>query len=293
MSLGHATAARATRRAAIFRSVPRLLLAAAALAGAAAVAAQGRGGFGGGAGAAGNLRQEIPQNPAGFILCRLMYTTSMNAAEQSGSGWSIETPRAEENFMTRLSQFTTTKINRWSDGEPGFAVLRADNPDIYKCPFVMLASPGSVGFSDSEVTSLRDYLLKGGFVWADDFWGEASWQHWSREIKRVLPEYEIVDLTPAHPLFSTFYQVTRLPQVPSKRRWNRPGDPTSEFGAATAEVHFRAIFDEKGRLLVFMTHNTDIADSFEREGDSVEYMETFSPAGYAVGMNLAVWVMSH
>jgi hypothetical protein len=291
MSLGHPAAARATRRAAFFRSIPRLLLAAAALIGAAAVAAQGRGGFGGGFGEAGNLRQEIKQNPAGFILCRLMYTAT--GTDQSGSGWSIETPRAEQNFMTRLSQFTTTKINRWSDGEPGFAVLRADNPDLYKCPFVMLASPGSVGFSEPEVTMLRDYLLKGGFVWADDFWGEASWQHWSREIKRVLPEYEIVDLTPAHPLFSTFYQVTRLPQVPSKRRWNRPGDPTSEFGAATAEVHFRAIFDEKGRLLVFMTHNTDIADSFEREGDSVEYMETFSPAGYAVGMNLAVWVMSH
>jgi hypothetical protein len=287
MSHGHPLAARAARRAAIFRSIPRLLLVAAALVGAAVVAAQGRGGFG----VPGDLRQDIPQNPAGFILCRLMYTTVAN--DNSGSGWSIETPRAEQNFMTRLSQFTTTKINRWNDGEPGFAVLRADNPDIYKCPFVMLASPGSVGFSESEVTMLRDYLLKGGFVWADDFWGEPSWEHWSREIKRILPEYEIVDLTPEHPLFSTFYQVTRLPQVPSKRRWNRPGDPTSEFGAATATPHFRAIFDEHGRLLVFMTHNTDIADSFEREGDSVEYMETFSPAGYAVGMNLAVWVMSH
>src|SRR5215218_9493553 len=136
MSLGHPAAARATRRAAIFRSIPRLLLATGALVGAAAVAAQGRGGFGGGFGDATNLRQEITENPAGFILCRLMYTTTAN--DPSGSGWSIETPRAEQNFMTRLSQFTTTHINRWSNGEPGFAVLRADNPDLFKCPFVMM-----------------------------------------------------------------------------------------------------------------------------------------------------------
>lgn len=288
MSLGHPAPGSSARRLALVRSVPRLLLVGCTLVGAAVVAAQGRGGFGR---VDASLKQEITQNPAGFILCRLMYTAVAN--DNSGSGWSIETPRAEQNFMTRLSQFTTTRINRWSNGEPGFAILRADNPDLYKCPFVMLASAGSVGFSDSEATMLRDYLLKGGFVWADDFWGEPAWEHWSREIGRILPEYEIVDLTPAHPLFSTFYQVTRLPQIPSKRRWNRPGDPTSEFGAATATPHFRAIFAENGRLLVFMSHNTDIADSFEREGDSVEYMETFSPAGYAVGMNLAVWVMSH
>ena len=274
--------------AAIFRSLPRAAAVVVTLVGAVTLAAQGRGGFGGGG---GYYHTDIPGNPRGFILCRLQYNTV--ASDESGSGWNIETPRAEQNFMTRLSQFTTVKINRWSDGEPGFAVLRGDNPDIFKCPFVMMASPGSAGFSEAEVANLRQYLLKGGFIWADDFWGEGPWQHWSREIKRVLPEYEIVELTPDHPMFSTFYNVTKFPQVPSKRRWNRPGDPTSELGAASATVHFRAIFDDEGRLLVLSTHNTDIADSFEREGDSWEYMEAFSPLGYAVGMNLAVWVMSH
>jgi hypothetical protein len=156
----------------------------------------------------------------------------------------------------------------------------------------MMASPGTAGFSTQEAERLREYLLKGGFLWGDDFWGEASWAHWAREIGKILPEYPIVDLDPTHPIFSTFYFVEELPQIPSLNRW-RPGMSTSELGAESAVPHMRAIFDDKGRLLVLMTHNTDIADGWEREADLESYFLLFSAKAYAVGVNVAIWSMTH
>ena len=235
----------------------------------------------------------LPDVPGEFFVCRLMYATT--AYDPSASGWSIEYPRADINFMTRISQLTTTEIAYWRDGRSGgmgHTVVRASDPELFQCPWLVMASPGSTGFSDAEAEALRQYLLKGGFLWADDFWGDGPWYHWMGEIDRILPEYAVVDLPIDHPLFSLVYHVPELPQIPSLNRW-RPGMPTAEFpGPEYATPHARAIFDESGRMLVFMTHNTDIADGFEREDDLYAYFEAFAWQAYALGINVAVWAMT-
>jgi hypothetical protein len=86
--------------------------------------------------------------------------------------------------------------------------------------------------------------------------------------------------------------VKRILQVPAINRW-RSGGGTSERGADSAIVNTRGIFDEKGRLMVLMTHNTDISDTWEREGEDVEYFYTFSPEGYAIAINVLVYAMTH
>ena len=171
--------------------------------------------------------------------------------------------------------------------------MKATDPDIFKCPFLFMSDPGSVTFTQAEVEGLRRYLLKGGFLWADDLWGNRAWSYFETEIGRILPEHTIEEITPEHPLFSALYEVKEIPQIPSYQSWRRSGGQTSEFGAETAVPHIRGIFDDHGRLLVLISFNTGIADGWEREGDVPYFFYTFSPHAYGLGINVLIWAMSH
>ncbi len=237
------------------------------------------------------MRTGLPDSSGGFMFCRLWYQTSRSM--RSGLGWSTDYPAADNNFMTRLEELTPTYIEHWKNGDPGIAAVRATDPDIYKCPFLFMTDPGSVTFSQAEIEGLRSYLLKGGFLWADDLWGNRAWSYFETEMRRIFPEYSIEEITPEHALFSVLYAVEEVPQIPSYQSWRRNGGQTSEFGAETSVPHLRAIFDDQRRLLVLVSFNTDIADGWEREGDVPYFFYTFSPHAYGLGINILIWAMSH
>jgi hypothetical protein len=112
----------------------------------------------------------------------------------------------------------------------------------------------------------------------------------------VLPpsEYPIRDLSPDdHPIFRTQFQITEFPQIPSIQAWRGNPYETSERGFDSAEPHLRAISDRHGNVMVLMSHNTDIADAWEREGEDPRYFYSFSPNGYAVGINVLMYAMTH
>jgi hypothetical protein len=237
------------------------------------------------------IRSGLPEQRTGFMFCRLQYT--IVESFPSGYGWSTDYPRSDRNFMTRLPQLTAAGITKWSDGEIGHAVVRPSDPNLFHCPFVFASDPGTAGFSDQDAAHLRAYLLKGGFLWVDDFWGEEAWSLWARQIKRVLPEYEIQELTHEHPLFTSFYALPAVPQIPSIQSWYDTGGRTQERNFEPGDPHMRAIIDERGRILVLMTHNTDIADGWERETDNEDFFYAFTARAYGVGINVVVWAMSH
>jgi hypothetical protein len=107
---------------------------------------------------------------------------------------------------------------------------------------------------------------------------------------RILPGATIVDLPVEHPMFSILYRIKTLPQIPSLGSWRRNGQD-SEIGPST--VHYYAVFGDNDRLQVLVSMNSDVSDSWEREGDNRDYFEAYSPKGYALGVNVAVWVMTH
>lgn len=232
----------------------------------------------------------LPDVPGEFTFCRLAYTSVRR--DSSGSGWDTDFPEAERNFLTRLPELTRTRPSRWSTGEPGYAIVRATDPEIFRCPFIMATDVGELGFQPEEIGPLRDYLAKGGFFWADDFWGSAAWRHFSQEIQRLLPEHRLVELTPEHPLFQTLYVIPEVPQIPSIQSWRRSGGATSELGRDSAIPSMWAMIDEHERILVLITHNTDISDGWEREAYDDRYFVDFSPDAYAIGMNVVLWAMS-
>jgi hypothetical protein len=228
-----------------------------------------------------------------FNFCRLMYESDRH--EDGGMGWWTDYPGADVNLSIRLSELTKMSISRQKTGEPNYLVVRTSDDAMFKCPFLMIEDSGTVRFTSEDVTRLREYFEKGGFMWADDFWGTEAWDQWVSEIGRILPakQYPIVDLPADHPIFRTLFTINQVPQVPSIQFWRRNGGTTSERGPDSPHPDVRGISDGNGRLMVLMTHNTDIADTWEREGEEEDYFYRFSPDGYAVAMNVLIYAMSH
>jgi hypothetical protein len=280
------------RRYPALRRLVSALAIAAILATASTALAQRRRGRGFGWGSA-PLRMATPESFDGaFNFCRIVFSQSYDG---DGGNWSVDYPRADINLSIRLSELTRTRISRDSSGEPNHVLLRLTDDLLFQCPFIMMTEVGSLGLTPEEAVRLREYLLKGGFLWADDFWGSWAWEVWAREIGKALPpsEYKIVDVPLSHPIFHTQFEVKRVIQIPSIGMWMGMGGGTSERGADSAEPHARAIFDQHGRMMVFITHNTDFGDAFEREGDDPTYFYTFSVEGYAMGVNVLLYSLTH
>jgi hypothetical protein len=229
----------------------------------------------------------------GFNFCRLMYTSDRR--EEGGSGWSTDYWDADINFTTRLSELTKTTVSRRDDGEPNHLSVRISDPLLFNCPFLSATDVGTAFFTESDAETLRAYLGKGGFLWVDDFWGPYAWDNWVSNISKVLPaaRYPIRDLEPSHPIYRTLFEFAALPQIPNIGFWRRYNGATSERFELSAQPHFRGIADENGRLMVVMTHNTDISDAWEREAEDPQFFLSFSPQGYAVGLDIVLYGMMH
>jgi hypothetical protein len=229
-----------------------------------------------------------------FVICRLAYTRVRS--EASGIGWETDYPYAEINLSTRFSELTRARVSRDTDGTPNYYVVRASDDQLFNCPIIVASDAGTLGLTETHAARLREYFLKGGFMWADDFWGTAAWESWEYQIGRVLPpdEYPIEDIPLDDPILRSQFELKEVPQITNIqfwRQWN--GTNTSERFEDSADVHFRAIRDKHRRIMVLMTHNTDIADSWEREGEDPEFFLQFSPRGYALGVDVLLHVMTH
>jgi hypothetical protein len=253
-------------------------------------AAQFRGGFG------GRFPPRLPTAESfdgGFNYCRGMFRSGRR--DGSGGGWTTDYPDADINFSIRLSELTKTTVSRRADNEPNHLTVPLTDPFLFQCPFLMMTDVGELSLNGEESLALRQYLDKGGFIWVDDFWGSWSWDAFEREIAEVLPpaQFPIRDVEPGHPIFRMLYEVKQLPQIPSINSWRGMGGGTSELGEDSAEPHIRAITDREGRMMVLITHNTDISDAWEREAADPEFFLQFSPNGYAVGLNVVLYALTH
>jgi hypothetical protein len=225
-----------------------------------------------------------------FTVCRIMYESVRS--EPEGAGWRTDYPLGENNLMIRLSELTRTRVSR-DRRQVNHWVVRLTDDALFNCPYTVASDVGTMGLSQEEVLQLRTYLLKGGFLWVDDFWGTAAWEHWSRVIGEVLPGRQIEDVPLTDAIFKTQFVIKKVPQVPRYPFWSATGGQTSERGEDSREPHFRAVRDDHGRIMVVMTHNTDIADSWEREAEEPAYFMRFSIDGYALGVNVLLYAQSH
>jgi len=227
----------------------------------------------------------------GLRFCRIKFNTS---AEGDGAGWFVDYPRADENLSMRVSQLTRIPITTLGEGDPVRLVVQLNEEELFQCPWVMMTEPGGADLSPEEAAKLGAYLRKGGFLWADDFWGSRAWEWWSMQMAKALPpsEFPIVDIPMDHPMFHTMFDINEMPQIPNIGQWES-SHTTSERGFDSAQAHARGIFDSKGRLMVFMTFNTDFGDSFERETESPDYFQHFSVPAYEIASNVLIYALTH
>jgi len=235
----------------------------------------------------------VPANPpydGAFQYCRGIYARH---PQGDGGGWMTDYPQADQNLPFRLSELTRTAVSRNAHGNYNHAIVGLTDPALSRCPIVIMQEVGSFSLDEDDAAHLRNYLMKGGFLWVDDFWGEYAWHIWETEIRKALPsgEFPMIDLDTAHPLFHVLYEVKGVTQIPAIGFWLATGRTSERVDSQVP--HARAILDPDGHMVVLITHNTDYSDAFEREGENRAYFDRFAGPGYAFGINALLYGLSH
>ena len=252
--------------------------------------------YGGGPVERGNVPSwPIDEKFAGetFTFARIKYRST--GWERSSYAWWTDFPDADLNLSYRLQQLTALKVN------PDPKVLEITDPDLFHYPWVFMSGAGNIVLTEDEAQILRRYLLNGGFLMVDDFWGQAEWDGVYRAIKQVLPDREPMDLPRSHLIFHCVFDLPddlslQTPNMPFATR-NRNSGITWEDnheGGNTRDVHFRGIFDDKGRMMVMLCHNTDNGDGWEEESSDPWFFSEFSEKkNYPLGFNILFYAMTH
>lgn len=238
-------------------------------------------------------------NPPGFeqdvfTFVRIRRDNARSTSWRAGRWWT-DFPDSDLNLSFRLQQVTSMRV------DPEGRVLRLTDPDLVNYPWIYMVEPGGLRLRDEEVPALRSYLMNGGVLMADDFWGTVQWENFEDEIKRVLPDRSFVELPMDHPVFHCVFDL-KVPknklQVPNVGQGanSRYDGITYEIheGERCVDMHVRAIMDDKNRIMVIATHNTDNGDGWEREGEDDYFFHEFSEKrSYPLGINIVFYLMTH
>jgi hypothetical protein len=232
--------------------------------------------------------------PDVFTFARIIRDRSDHCSPTAGE-WITDFPDSDLNLSYRLQQLTTIKT------DPNGRTLRLTDPDLVRYPWIYMVEPGSLELRDEEVPILRNYLLNGGFLMVDDFWGEVQWRTFQAQMKRVFPERDFVELPMDHPIFHAVFPLD-VPknqlQIPNFRQGIR-----SQYDGVTWEnhdgeecrdVHIRALNDDQGHIMVLACHNTDNGDGWEREGTDEYFFRQFSEKrAFPLAINIVFFAMTH
>lgn len=230
------------------------------------------------------------QDKAEWAFARLMYPGGWNdgyAGRESsdwrdgGSLWTQDFPRADRHFSEAVRRLTRIQVRSVEQ-----AINLDDADEVYNWPWLYAVQVGEWGITDAQADKLRDYLLRGGFFMADDFHGTTEWQVFQESMKRVFPNRPIVDIPENDPIFHTVYDLSDRYQIVGAEHLNT-GHKLDGYVA-----RWRAIYDDNGRIMVAISFNSDIGDSWEW-ADEPEYPEKYSALGVRIGVNYIVYAMSH
>jgi hypothetical protein len=195
--------------------------------------------------------------------------------------WTQDYPRADRHMSLAVRRLT-----RIDAREAEQAVNPEDGDDLYNWPWIYAVQVGEWGITPSQAKKLRDYLLRGGFFMADDFHGTEEWNVFKKSMDMVFPDRPIVDIPDNDPIFHTVYNLEDRFQIPGAAHL-QTGHKADGYVA-----RWRAIYDDKGRIMVAISFNSDVGDSWEWSDDP-RYPEKFSDLGLRIGVNYVVYAMTH
>lgn len=214
-----------------------------------------------------------------FTFLRLMYS----GRGWRGSSWAVDYPKADQQFLyglQKLSDFTFIAAEN--------RALPINDPELFEYPFVYAVEVGHMELSSEEAATLREYLMRGGFLVVDDFHGPYEWQKFYLQIKKVFPELEPFDLPADHPVFHCYFDIDRLIQIPglqylyTGRTWEKGG----------FQARYMGIEDENGRLMVMINYNVDLGDAWEW-AEQPAYPREYANLAFQLGINYIIYSMTH
>jgi len=197
--------------------------------------------------------------------------------------WSQDFPRADRHFSLAVRRLTRLHVRSVEQ------IVNLDDGDAYDWPWLYAVQVGEWGLTDAQGQALREYCLRGGFFMADDFHGDAEWREFESRIRRAFPDKQIVEIADDDAIFHSVYDLADRYQIPGRAHL-RDGAKYPEAGGRGA--HWRAIYDDKGRILVAISYNSDIGDAWEYADDSW-YPAKFADLAMRVGVNYIVYSMTH
>jgi hypothetical protein len=234
------------------------------------------------------------RQPSEFVFARLMYPQhpfSRFSRRRFGSGdwreggtsWTQDYPRADRHFavaMRRLTRIETRSVEQPVNLENG--------DDVFNWPWMAAGEMGDWYLDENLAGKLRDYLMRGGFLMLDDFWGPEEYGRFEESMHRVFPDRPVVDIEDQDPVFHLVYDLDHRYQVMGE--WSLGG--RQNYRTAGTVAHWMGVYDDSHRLMVVISFNSDLGDSWEW-ADEPRYPEKFSALGIRIGVNDVVYDMTH
>jgi hypothetical protein len=220
-------------------------------------------------------------------------TTDFESDRWNRQWWQTDFADADQNLLRGVRRLTTVDTSAES-----YKAVALTDPELFEHPFlyinmkrIPLSGGNGPNFSQPEAAALREYMLRGGFVMLDDFWGEAHWQDFLTELNKIFPDRPLRQLKPGHPLFHCFFDIRQIMQVPGRGvTWNYGWGFTLENQNYPPAVH--GLFDPNERLMMVVNFNTDLGDGLEHTYDRF-YPTRYSNAAYKLAINTIIYAMSH
>jgi hypothetical protein len=229
--------------------------------------------------------------PAEWVFARLMYPSAPTARFVRGdrrnwahgnTSWTQDYPRADRHFLTALRRLS--RVDARSVEQP---VNLDDEDDVYNWPMLYAVRPGEWELTDAQAAKFRDYIARGGFFWCDDFWGTFEWDVFMQSMGRVIPGRTPVDIPNEDAIFHTLYDLNDRFRVPGS--WGLYGPGYQNDGQTP---YWRAIYDDKNRIIAAITPNSDLGDAWEF-ADDPRYPERYSHLAINIGINYVVYALTH
>ena len=227
--------------------------------------------------------------PAEFVVGRLMYPGGRFGFGGSdwthgGTSWTDDYPKGDRIFIGMLRRFTRTNVR---------GVEQPINPDNvgdpFYFPFMVVGLAQAWQLTDSQAATIREYLLRGGFLFCDSFFGERNWTTFEESLKRVFPDRPIIDMSDDHPIFHVVFDLPEMTkvQIPNAGavRWG------GGFGMR-GTPRWRGVEDEHGRLVILIAYNNDVMDGWQW-ADEPRYPGNLANLALRLGVNVAMYSMTH